>query len=146
MNKFTCIMALALAAAISTQAADPQKSRERRAERREARRDIDQHIRAINALDNKPAALQAGLRAASQESAVPVPTLQAEHKDHPKIGLAGLFVAHEIATRSKKSADDLIKQRSSGRTWTQIALAHHEDLDVLETKLSRIEEAMRAAK
>src|SRR6185503_1832658 len=90
----------ALLAGLSVSAADKEAQKERRAvraEQRETSADIDKRIMAINRLDNNQPAMMAGMAAVSKETAVPLPTIQAEHKQHPQVGLAGLFVAHQLA-------------------------------------------------
>jgi hypothetical protein len=153
--KWTLIVStIVLLGTFNTQAAD-EKARERQAvrERREqqndtaaTRADIDRRINTVNRLDNKESAKLAGYQAVSKETAVPLPQIQSEHQQHPKLGIAGLFVAHEIATHTQKPVDNLIKQRESGKTWNQIAAANGMDLAQIDTKLGRIEDAMKAAK
>src|SRR5687767_11882847 len=104
MKKIT-LMTITISAlvAFAMQAADDNKNdkvRRERAERREAKVDIDKRVREINKLDNSNDAMMAGMAAVSKETAVPLPTIQAEHKQHPKVGLAGLFVAHELSTHT----------------------------------------------
>ena len=150
--KYTLILSTIVSlATINIQAADPKTPAERQAvrERNEkiaTRADIDHRIQTINALDNKESAKLAGYQAVSKETAVPLPDVQAEHKQHPKLGIAGLFVAHEIATHTHKPVDGLIKQRESGKTWNQIAAANGMELSEIDAKLNRIEDAMKAAK
>src|SRR5436190_826677 len=88
----------------SIRAADQPTAQERRAQAQAqgVRGDIDQRIQAINRLDNRESAKMAGYAAVSKETAVPLPQVQAEHQQHPKLGLAGLFMAHEIATHTHK--------------------------------------------
>src|ERR1043166_4963005 len=97
-NKMVWVVtAAAMFTAMTVSAADKETKKERqavRAERRAEKVDIDKRIDAVNRLDNKPAAMQAGLAEVSRETAVPLQKIQAEHKEHPKVGLAGLFVAH----------------------------------------------------
>jgi len=133
--------------AINATAADTAKqSRAERQESRETRADINDRIRDLNQLDNKPAARLAGLRAVSKETGVPVPTLEAQHKQHPKIGIAGLLVANDIAVRGKADVSQLIRQRNSGKTWNELAQANHVPFDTVEAKLGQVETAMREAK
>jgi hypothetical protein len=135
----------------SLTAADKPLRKEReavreRADRVETKGDIEKRIQALNRLDNSPSSMRVGMAAVSKETAVPLPTIEAEHKDHPNVGLAGLFVAHELATRTHKPVEQFLKARASGKTWSQIAAANGENLDVLEAKLARIEAAVRDAK
>jgi len=145
----------ALLAGFSVNAADQDTKREirkerqavrERAERVETKGDIEQRIQALNRLDNSPASMRAGMAAVSKETAVPLPKIQAEHKEHPNVGLAGLFVAHELATQTHKPVEQFLKARASGRSWSQIAASHGLNLDVVENKLARIESAVRDAK
>ena len=149
MKKIT-LMTITVSAffALATQAADDNKNdstkaRRERAERRDAKVDIDKRVREINKLDNSNDAMMAGMAAVSKETAVPMPTIQAEHKEHPKVGLAGLFVAHELATHTHEPVDKLIKQHESGKSWADLAAASNQDLNSIEAKLSRIEAALK---
>jgi hypothetical protein len=150
MKKIT-LMTITVSAffAFTMQAADDNKNdstkvRRERAERRDAKVDIDKRVREINKLDNSNDAMMAGMAAVSKETAVPLPTIQAEHKEHPKVGLAGLFVAHELATHTHEPVDKFIKQHEAGKSWTDLAAANNQDLSSIETKLSRIESALQS--
>jgi hypothetical protein len=154
MKRLTTLLTIAaFAAAIHVNAADEQKERRavrERADRQEAtkgdKQDIEQRIRQINRLDNRPAVRDAGLRAVSKELGKPVPQLEAQLKDHPNLGIAGLLVANTIASESKKDADTVIKAHGAGRGWVDVARNNSVSLDSLEAKLSRVESAMRDAK
>lgn len=129
--------------------AEVRKEREavrEKADRRETKVDIDKRIQAINRLDNSPSVMRHGMAAVSKETAVPLPKIEAEHKEHPNVGLAGLFVAHELSTRTHKPVEHFLKAHATGKSWTAIAAANNENLDTLEAKLTRIEQAMRDAK
>jgi hypothetical protein len=148
MKHLSIIAAVMALAAIPTFAADNDNTRRsgqdriNRAERRENRQDIEQLIKEINSLDNQPTARRAGIAEAARQAGVPEARLQSPPKEHPNVGLAGLFLAHEIAKNSKKSAQDLLDTRVGGESWTQIAEKNKQDLTALETKLTRIHEAM----
>jgi hypothetical protein len=148
MKKLTVLLATtALLSGYSVNAADEDRDnrnqRRIQTDRRDTRIDIDKRIQAINRLDNRPAAKMAGLAAISKETAVPLPTIEAEVKDHPNLGLAGIFLAHELSTHTHKPVDQFIRQRASGKMWTEIASASGEDLAAIDAKLVRIEEVMR---
>jgi hypothetical protein len=148
MKKFTLIVtAIALIAGVSVNAADNKK--EKRAERRSehsAKKDIDEHIRDINKLDNKEGARLAGLRAVSHETGTPVPRLEEQLKNHPKAGIAGLLVANEIGNKTKKEPSDVFKAHGNGKSWAELAREHSADVGAMETKLARVEAALREAK
>jgi hypothetical protein len=111
--------------------------------RAEARTDIDKLIRDVNALDNRGAANRAGLTAVSRETAVPLPRIERSAQEHPRVGIAGVFMAHELATKTQKPADQYFKQHADGKTWSELARASGQNLDVFERKLARIETALR---
>ena len=146
MKKITAILTtLALAGIFTANAADT-KDKQRAAERSENRRtvaDIDKRIATLNKLDNNPSAFQAGLAAVSKETAVPLPTIEAEHKQHAKVGLAGLFMAYELSVKTHKPADTFLKQHAAGRTWTELVRANSQSLTEVDEKLTRIEAAMQ---
>jgi hypothetical protein len=146
MKKLTLVITT-LALAGICQAADKDKRSDRsdrptQGERRTIA-DIDKRVEAMNRLDNNRDALMRGMAAASKETAVPLPTIEAEHKQHTKIGVAGLFVAHELAVKTHKTPDYFIKQRTDGKSWSDLARANGQDLKEIDQKLARIEQAMR---
>ena len=146
MKKLTVLLATLAITGVLANAADDNNTRAQRRnqnQERGAAGDLDRHIQAVNRLDKNQAALRAGMAAVSKETAVPLNTIEAEHKDHPQMGLAGLFVAHQLSVTTHKPADQFIKQRQSGQSWAQIARANNQDLADLDQKLTRIEEAMR---
>lgn len=138
----TLIVTISTLAAMPAFAADNDNARERR-QRTEVRGDIDKLIRDVNALDNRGAANRAGLTAVSRETAVPLPQIERSAQEYPRIGVAGVFMAHELATKTKKSADQYFKQHAEGKTWSELARASGQDINVIERKLARIETAMR---
>jgi hypothetical protein len=150
-EKLTIILAAVavLANVSATRAADKEVRKERREaiqERRAEKVDIDKRIRQINALDNRAASARVGMAEISKQTAIPLKTIEEQHKAHPNVGLAGLFVANELATRTHKPAMQFIRQHEDGKTWTEIATANGESLDTLDSKLGQIETAMRGAK
>jgi len=150
MKKLTILFSIvALAATFNTNAADTQKERRavrERADRQDTKTDVEDRIRTINRLDNKPATRDAGLRAVSKELGIPVPTLEAQLKSHPNIGIAGLLVANSIAQESKKDAESVIKAHSTDRSWQEVARNNSVTLGSLDTKLGNVESAMKEGK
>ncbi|HMJ91580.1 MAG TPA: hypothetical protein VK530_17280 [Candidatus Acidoferrum sp.] len=155
MKRVTILFsAMTLVAALNLNAAD-ENQKERKAVRERADRpetkaenkqDVEQRIRQINRLDNKPVVLDAGLRAVSKELGTPVPVLEAQLKEHSRLGIAGLLVANTIASDSKKSPETVIKAHGDGRSWVEMARNNNVSLDTLEAKLTRVENAMKEAK
>jgi hypothetical protein len=146
MKIFTLLIVSASALGVlSTYGADERSTaqeRRERAERRQTQGDVEKLLREINALDNKPGAMRAGMAAVSKETAVPLPTIEAEHTSNPNVGLAGLFVAHELSVQTHKPVDQFLKQHRTGKTWTEIARANGENLNTMQGKLERIRQAM----
>ncbi|HEY0550690.1 MAG TPA: hypothetical protein VGF13_13885 [Verrucomicrobiae bacterium] len=116
------------------------QDRTARAERREAKQEIEKLIQDINALDNQPAARQAGIAEAARQAAVPASRLESASKDQRN--LAGLFLVQEIAKNTKKSPQEIQKARAEAQNWTQVATENKQDLAALELKLQRIHQAM----
>ena len=149
--KMHWLIAALIVTALNVTAADKETRKERRevreaGDRQETKRDIDKRIAAINQLDNDQTAKMAGLAHISKETAVPVAKIQDEHKEHPNVGLAGLFMAHELAVKTHKPVEQFLTARKGGKTWTELARANGLSLDELDGKLTRIENAMRGAK
>jgi len=111
-----------------------------RAERREARQEIEKLIQDINALDNQPAARRAGIAEAAKQATVPVSRFESAGKEQRNV--AGLFLAQEIAKNTKKSPQEILKARTEAANWTEVATDNKQDLVALEQKLRRIHEAM----
>lgn len=144
---------IALAAALNVSAADDRKERRavrERADRKESagevKGDMEQRIRDINRLDNKPAVRDAGLRSVSKELGIPVPTLEAQLKSNPGVGIAGLLIANSVAQESKKDVDTIIKAHGGDRSWADVARNNNVTLSSLETRLQHVETAMKDGK
>lgn len=148
MKTFTLLITTTCALiTVSTYAADDRSTaRERRQralqEQQNNKGDVDKLARDINLLDNQPAARKAGLAAIARETATSLPKIEAEHNDNSKVGLAGLFIAHELAARTGKPLKNFIQERQTGKTWAELAKANGQDLAVLEERLVRIQRAM----
>jgi hypothetical protein len=99
----------------------------------------------LNRQDNKPVAQRAGLAAVSKETAVPLPTLEEAQKQNASAGLGDLFIAQDIGLHTQKPIGDLLKLHADGRSWSEIAQQHNQDVNELEKKLDRIEQAVRDA-
>lgn len=153
MKRLGTLLAVGLAiVSIQTNAAEDRKDRRavrERGDRQEARhdkQDVEERIRQINKLDNRPAVRDAGLRAVSKELGKPVPQLEAQLKEHSNLGIAGLLVANTIASESRKEPANVIKAHGNGTSWVEMARNNNVSLDTIEAKLARVETAMRDAK
>ena len=113
---------------------------------RTAKVDLDRRARAINTLDNRDAVRRVGLSAIAGETGVTVATLQKQRRDHNGIGTAGLLLANAIAAKSGKPAANYFRQHSEGKSWEKIAADNQVNLEDLDAKLTRVENAMRSAK
>ena len=108
--------------------------------------DLDKRARTINTLDNKTATRRVGLDAIAKETGVSVATLQAQHRQHQEIGTAGLLMANAIAAQTKRPAGAYLRQAAEGKPWVRIAADSGVNINELDAKLARVEEAMRDAK
>ena len=108
--------------------------------------DIDQRITAVNTLDNKPAVRRAGVAAIVKETGTSEKVIENLRKEFPEIGTGGLLIATELAAKTKKPAANFVRQRVEGKSWTRIAAEHDVNLETIDAKLNRVEEAMRKAK
>ncbi len=136
--------ALQPGASVAGTTEDRTRVRERGA-RRGAMNELERRIAAVNALDDQPAAMRAGLTAASRETATPLPTVEQQQKQHVNVGLGDFFVAQELATKTQKSVQELLSLHDSGKTWNEIAASHNQDVASIQNKLSNVEQAMRDA-
>jgi hypothetical protein len=146
MKRFVLLLtSTALLASFGAKAADENTATAQRRvtnERRGEKIDIDGRVQALNRLNNKSTAKTAGLQAISKETAVPLPTLEEAQRQNPNAGLGDLFVAQEINTRTQKSMAELLKLHSDGKSWSEIAKDHNQDVTALEQKLERVEQAV----
>jgi hypothetical protein len=113
---------------------------------RQLKVDIDKRARAINTLDNKEATRRAGLEAIANETGVSVPTLQVQHREHQNIGTAGLLMGNAIAAQTKRPTGNYLRQHEQGKSWERIAADQGVNIEELDAKLARVEQAMRSAK
>jgi hypothetical protein len=146
MKHLTTITAAIALATIPVFAADNDNTRRyaqnqnARAERREARQEIEKLIQNINALDDQPAARRAGIAEAARQAAVPESRFESAAREQRNV--AGSFLAQEIAKNTRKSPQEIQKARTEAASWTEVATANKQDLVALEQKLRRIHEAM----
>jgi hypothetical protein len=142
MKRLTLITAAITLVIIPTFAADSDNTRRAatRAERREAKQDIEKLVQDINALDNQPAARRAGIAEAARQAGVAESRFASGTKDQRNV--AGMFLAQEIAKNTKKSPQEVQKARSEAVNWTQVATDNKQDLAALELKLRSIHNAM----
>ncbi|HWH68865.1 MAG TPA: hypothetical protein VNT26_05740, partial [Candidatus Sulfotelmatobacter sp.] len=89
-------------------------------------------------------ALQAALVAISNESRVPVKTLQAQHQQYT-VGPAGLLMANELAHLTKRPAQQFLAERGGKVGWDAIAERNGVNPDVLLPKLQQLHRVMFAA-
>jgi hypothetical protein len=113
---------------------------------RQLKVDIDKRTKAVNTLANKEATRRAGLEAIAKETGVSVPTLQMQHREHQNIGTAGLLMGNVIAAQTKRPTGNYLRQHEQGRSWERIAADQGVNIEELDMKLARVEQAMRSAK
>ena len=123
---------------------DRTRVRERR-ERRGTMTELERRVAAINALDDQPQAMRAGLTASSRETAMPLPTVEQNQKQNANVGLGDFFVAQELSIKTQKSVDELLRQHAAGKTWNEISTANNQDVESIQRKLANVEQAMRDA-
>lgn len=141
MKRLTLLLAAmgVLAGPIYAADDDLRRGARDRGERRETRRDVEQLIRDINDLAKKPGTTSAGLAEAARLAGVSLDRVQRENRDHPVMGLAGIYLALEYATRTGKPAEQFISARTTGQqSWTQIAQANNINLSEVERELSQL--------
>lgn len=112
---------------------------------KEVKAQFNHHFQAINSMDKNTRAVQAGLKVVSEETGVPLATVQEQRKAYA-LGAGGLLVANELSKATQKPAKTFLAQRVKGAEWTAIVAANKVELDPLLPKLDRVEQAMTAAK
>ncbi len=104
---------------------------------------FEQHAAAINQrAASSPQNLTAALNAISVQTGVQLTTVQAQHKQYPNIGVAGLLAANVLADQTKKDPAVFLQAKAAGQTWSQIAQANNVPLDKLDTRLANVEQSM----
>jgi hypothetical protein len=141
MKRLTLLLAAMGMLAVPGYTADDDR-RGVRSERSETRRDIDSLIRDINDLSDRPGGMRTGMSEVSRLTGVPLRTIEREHQQHERLGLGGLYLAHEFAKTTGKPVDQFIKTRLSGKKWVEIATANNQSLPELERKLTSLYTAM----
>ena len=135
---------------------DTRRVREREENRRldstttPARRTFDEaafqnSIQSVNSLGQNASTQNAGLRAISRETALPLAQVQQAHQQNQGVGLGDLFVAQELSAKTKKSVDELWRAHLNQRTWAQVAAENNQDITDIQRKLERVEQSLRNA-
>ena len=96
----------------------------------------------INTLDSHAQKAKAGLVVISQETGVPLSTLEAQRKEFG-VGSGGLLMGNELANATGKPAATFLKQRQN-REWDRIATENKFDLSTVLPKLDRVRASMEA--
>lgn len=129
---FTAMLAtLALGLNMSTLAAD-----------KPARRELDEHTKAVNELATKGDRMQLALHEISVETGVPMEEVRAMHQRHPDAGPAGIMNACVLADNTKKAPEDYLKKHLEGKGWAAMAKDNNVSLEKLNERLDRMENAL----
>src|SRR5688572_22356363 len=108
--------------------------------------DLSKRAQAVNSLDDREGVRRAGIAAIATETGADLSTVQRQHREHEKLGTAGLFFANAIAAKTGKPAGTYIRQHADGKSWEKIAEDNKVSFEELDAKLARVEAAMRSAK
>ena len=108
------------------------------------RQSFENHIRSLNTASLNNNAERTTLHGVSVETGVAEDKLLQIHKNNPKTGPAGIFVACVIADRTKKDPETYVKQSAAGKAWAVIAQENNVPLDQIEERLGRIEKYVNA--
>jgi DNA-directed RNA polymerase sigma subunit (sigma70/sigma32) len=79
------------------------------------------------------------LKHISVETGVPQDQVQAMHKRHPKVGVAGVFMACVLADETKKPPEDFMKAHDNGKSVAAMAEDNHVKIQTLIARLDRLE-------
>ena len=105
--------------------------------------EFDKRVNEINAFASKPANMDLALQRISTETGVSVDRLKQQHQKHPDVGIGGIFVANLMADETKKSPENFVAQKASGKKWVTIAKEHNVPLDKVNDRLERLEKALK---
>jgi hypothetical protein len=109
------------------------------AETTTTRQTFENHIRSLNTATVNNHAEKTTLHGVSVETGVPEDQVLQIHKNNPKTGPAGIFVACIIADHTKKDPETYVKQSAAGKAWAVIAQENNVPLDQIDERLARIE-------
>ncbi len=95
-----CFLILFLAALFEGSAAQTKPTGKVPAARKVRPIDLDEQVKAVNRLDRNEATMKAGILAIAEETGVPLEKLVEQRKKHTFFGVAGQFLANELASHS----------------------------------------------
>ena len=109
-----------------------------------SRQSFENQIRSLNQASATNHAERTTLHGVSVETGVPEDKVLQMHKNNPKTGPAGIFVACVIADHTKKDPETYVKQAAAGKAWAAIAQENNVPLDQIQERLARIEKSVNA--
>jgi len=107
-----------------------------------ARENLDDRINRINHLVDHEGRTKPALQHVSVETGVPFDRVQAMHRDHPNIGVAGVLIANVLADDTKKPPERFMESHSNGKKWADIAQDNKVPVSKLTERLDRFEKGL----
>lgn len=113
---------------------------------RPAKRELDDHTKAVNELATHGERMQLALHQISVETGVPLEEVRKMHQGHPDAGPAGIMNACVLADNTKKTPEDFLRKHLDGKGWAAIAKDNNVPLEKLNERLDRLENALATDK
>ena len=104
---------------------------------------LEDRVKQLNSLANKPGKLDLAIQRISTETGVPEASLRRQHGRHPDIGVGGLMIANVLANETKKLPEVFLKQRAAGKKWVPIAKENKVTVETLNERLDRLNKAIK---
>ena len=100
-------------------------------------------IQAVNDLGQEQETMRIGLNAIARETGLTRQQVEQAADQHNEMGLGDLFVAQQLAVKTKKPVAELWSMHLSPKTWEAIAQENGANANQIERQLARIEDTMR---
>ena len=114
-------------------------SRSTRVETRADKKDFEARGHELNSTVSRNHAETDALHGVSVETGVPEEKVRAMHKNHPKVGPAGILIACTISDETKQDPAVYIKRFEDGKNWTAQARDNHVPLEKIDARLDHLQ-------
>ena len=107
-----------------------------------ARDELENRIERINHTTDREGHTKPALQQVATETGVPFDRVQAMHREHPGVGVAGILIANVLADDTKKQPEQFMESHSKGKKWAEIAEDNKVPVSQLNTRLDRFEKQL----
>jgi hypothetical protein len=128
--------ALAMTLASTARAEDRATAR---TETKVEKKDFDARVHDLNAAVQRNKTETDALHGVSVETGVPEEKVRTMHKNHPKVGPAGILVACTISDETKQDPGTYMKRFEDGKNWTSQARDNRVPLEKIDSRLDHLQ-------